>query len=186
MTMGDATPLARTLRRAEAAVAVLSRAAAGIAGAACLACFLLVCYAVVMRYFLGWPQNWTDEAVGWLIVITVMLSVPEAQRRGENIGVDAFIEKTRGRLRRGLLAFGAATVLATAAILVHEGVEMVEFTRLIGMKSMTMPEWPLWAIQSMVPIGAVLLFAVSLVQLACWAVGVEPQGIDTDRIDTHE
>ncbi len=186
MTMGDAAPLARILRRAEAAVAALSAVAAGIAGAACLACFLLVCYAVVMRYFLGLPQNWTDEAVGWLIVITVMLSVPEAQRRGENIGVDAFIENTRGRLRRALLAFGSATVLATAAILVNEGLEMVAFTRMIGMKSMTMPDWPLWAIQSLVPIGAVLLFAVSLLQFACWAIGLEPRGIDTDRIDTHE
>jgi TRAP-type C4-dicarboxylate transport system permease small subunit len=186
MTMVEAAPLARNLRRAEAAVAALSRVAAGIAGGACLACFLLVCYAVVMRYFLGMPQNWTDEAVGWLIVITVMLSVPEAQRRGENIGVDALIENTRGRLRRALLAFGAATVLATAAILVNEGLEMVAFSRMIGMKSMTMPDWPLWAIQALVPIGAVLLFVVSVIQFACWVVGIEPQGIDTDRIDTHE
>ena len=51
---------------------------------------------------------------------------------------------------------------------------------------MSMPDWPLWAIQALVPIGAVLLFVVSLVQFACWAVGVEPQGIDTAKIDTHE
>jgi TRAP-type C4-dicarboxylate transport system permease small subunit len=186
MPMGEATPLARSLRAAERAVAVLSRIAAGIAGAACLACFMLVCYAVVMRYFLGAPQNWTDEAVGWLIVITVMLSVPEAQRRGENIGVDAFLENTRGRLRRALLAFGAATVLVTAAILVNEGIEMVAFTRMIGMKSMTMPEWPLWAIQALVPIGAALMLVVALLQLMCWAAGLEPRGIDRDRIDAHE
>ncbi len=85
-----------------------------------------------------------------------------------------------------MLAFGAATVLATAAILVHEGVEMVEFSRMIGMKSMTMPDWPLWAIQALVPIGAVLLFAVSVIQFACWAIGIEPQGIDTAKIDMHE
>jgi TRAP-type C4-dicarboxylate transport system permease small subunit len=186
MPTGEATPLANALRAAERAVAVLSRIAAAIAGAACLACFLLVCYTVFMRYFLNQPLNWTDEAVGWLIVIAVMLAVPEAQRRGENIGVDAVIEATRGRLRRALLAFGAATVLITSAILVNEGIEMVAFTRMIGMKSMTMPDYPLWAIQALVPIGAALMFLVAILQFALWAVGLEPRGIDTDRIDTHE
>lgn len=186
MTMAETGPLARFLRQAEAAVSVLSRAAAAIAGAACLACFALVCYAVAMRYFLNRPQSWTDEAVGWLIVITVMLAVPEAQRRGENIGVDAIVEKSQGRLRRAFLAFGAATVLATAAILINEGIETVAFTRMIGMKPMSLPDWPLWAIQAFIPVGAALLLLVALIQFACWVVGLEPRGIDTTRIDAHE
>jgi TRAP-type C4-dicarboxylate transport system permease small subunit len=186
MTMGEASPLARFLRQAESAASVISRIAAWLAGTACLACFVVVCYAVVMRYFLNHPQSWTDEAVGWLIVVTVMLAVPEAQRRGENIGVDAVVEKTRGRMRRGLLAFGAASVVITALILVNEGWEMVAFTRMIGMKSMVLPDFPLWAIQMFVPIGAVLLLFVALVQFACWVAGLEPRGLDTSEIDTHE
>src|SRR3712207_7614979 len=47
----------------------------------------LVCYSVVMRYFLGRPQPWVDEAVGWLLVVIVMLAIPEVQRRGDHIGI---------------------------------------------------------------------------------------------------
>jgi TRAP-type C4-dicarboxylate transport system permease small subunit len=173
------------LARAERVVAVLSRFLEHLAGAACLACFAVVCYAVAMRYFLNRPQAWTDEAVGWLVVATVMLALPEAQRRGEHIGVDLLLEKAR-RARRGLSIVGLLFVLATAALLVQQGVETVLFTRMIGIVSNALPQVPLWLVQGLIPLGGALLFLVALVQLAAWLAGREPAGISQEKIGLTE
>ncbi|MBM3536992.1 MAG: TRAP transporter small permease [Alphaproteobacteria bacterium] len=184
--MSEGTPLARAARRVETLLALVSRAAAGIAGIACLATLAMICYAVAMRYFLSRPQGWTDEAVGWLVVVAVMFAVPEAQRRAEHIGVDALIDKASARWRRILLGFGVFSVALTALILIREGWEMVAFSRMIGLKAIGIPEVSLWSIQLFVPLGAVLLLLVSLGQLFCHAAGLEPQGPEPDALDVHE
>lgn len=184
--MAAASTLARTARAVEAAVALLSRGAAAVAGLACLAALAMICYAVAMRYLLNQPQGWTDEAVGWLIVVAVMFAVPEAQRRAEHIGVDALIDKAPPAWRRPLLAFGALAVALTALILVREGWEMVSFSRMIGLKAIGIPEVSLWTIQLFVPLGAVLLLLVSLGQIFCHVAGLEPAGPASDALDVHE
>lgn len=184
--MAAASSLARSARTVEAGIALVSRLAAGIAGIACLATLAMICYAVAMRYFFGRPQGWTDEAVGWLIVVAVMFAVPEAQRRAEHIGVDAVIDKASARWRRILLGFGVLSVALTALILIREGWEMVAFSRMTGLKAIGIPEVSLWLVQIFVPLGAVLLLLVSLGQLFCHAVGLEPLGPEADALDVHE
>lgn len=184
--MSEATALARAARQVEAALARLSQGAAAIAGVACLATLAMICYAVAMRYFFGRPQGWTDEAVGWLIVVAVMFAVPEAQRRAEHIGVDAVIDKASPRWRRILLSFGVLAVAATALILIREGWEMVAFSHMVGMKAIGIPEVSLWTIQIFVPLGGLLLLLVSLGQLFCHAVGLEPRGPEASALDMHE
>ncbi len=186
VSSGETSPLRRGLRRVESAVAALSLFASWLAGAACLVCLATVCYAVAMRYFFGRPQSWTDEVVGWLIVVAIMFAVPEAQRRGEHIGVDALIDKLSSRWRRTLAVLGFAAVIATAAILIHEGIETVAFTRMIGIKSLGLPDFPLWLIQAMVPAGAALLLLVALAQLLIHIAGMEPIGLTADKLDRHE
>jgi TRAP-type C4-dicarboxylate transport system permease small subunit len=177
---------ARAVRLFETGVAAVSRVGEWIAGIVCLAALGLVCYAVVMRYFFNHPQSWSDEAVGMLIVVSVMLAVPEAQRLGENIGVDLLSEKLRGGRRRAVMAFGALTVAVTAAILVDEGLAMVAFTRMVGIVSNSLPEVPLWAVQAFVPLGGALLLLVAVTQLLAYLVGREPEGIEPGKLDTHE
>ena len=169
------TSAQRAARGFERAAGVVSRVSLAIAGGACLATFALVCYAISMRYFFNRPQSWSDEAVGWLIVITVMLALPEAQRRGEHIGVDALTERLNARHKRWVAAFGVVTVAICGWLLVSEGIEMVQFTRMIGILSNEQPEVPLWAIQALVPIGGALLLMVTVAQLLCLLAGIEPR-----------
>jgi len=182
----DGAGFSRAVRLFETGVAALSRAGAWIAGLACLATLFLVCYAVVMRYFFNRPQSWSDEAVGLLIVVSVMLAVPEAQRRGENIGVDLVIEKLRGKGRRALLVFGSLTVAASSVILIREGLDMVAFTRMVGIVSNSLPQVPVWAIQAFVPFGGLLLLLVAVAQLLVWLAGQEPRGLEPGKLDQHE
>lgn len=183
---GGAGSLSRAVRLFETAVAAISRAAEWVAGIACLATLLLVCYAVAMRYLFNKPQSWSDEAVGLLIVVSVMLAVPEAQRRGEHIGVDLITERVKGTRRRALMIFGMLTVVATSIILISEGLDMVAFTRMVGIVSNSLPEIPLWAIQAFIPLGAALLLLVTVAQIAAYLTGREPAGLESDKLDMHE
>lgn len=170
----------------ERVIAGISRFAQALAGLACLACFALVCWAVAMRYFFNQPQSWSDEAVGWLVVAIVMLAVPEAQRRGENIGVDWLVDRWTGAKRRAVIGLGAAAVAITAIVLIVEGWETVNFTRMIGIKSNALPDMPLWAVQALIPIGAILLLLVALGQIGAWLAGREPEDFATHEFDSHE
>jgi TRAP-type C4-dicarboxylate transport system permease small subunit len=180
------TPLQRAARAFESAVALISRIALGLAGATCLVTLATVCYAIATRYFFNRPQSWTDEAVGWMIVISVMLSIPEAQRRGEHIGVDALTERLGARGKRWAAALGIVTVAIVGYLLVTEGIEMVTFTRMIGIVSNVLPEVPLWAIQALVPIGGALLLLVTVAQLFCLLSGIEPRTVHKTRPDALE
>jgi TRAP-type C4-dicarboxylate transport system permease small subunit len=165
----------RWVRRAESAVAVLCRIAVGLAALQLMAIFGLISYAVAMRYLVGLPQPWIDEAAGWLLVGSVMLAIPEVQRRGDHIGIDFLARKLGPRRSRALLVFAVLTVLASAAVFVREGIVMVEFSRMLNVLSNRLPDVPLWMVQSLVPAGFALLALVALVQLACLLLGLKPR-----------
>lgn len=184
--METGTPIQNFVRRAEAAVAWISRVGMRLAALSCLSTLALVCYAVAMRYFLNRPQSWSDELAGWLIVITVMLAMPEAQRRGEHIGVDVLTAKARGAASRWLAMLSVVAVIATGWLILREGLEMVAFTRLMGMLSIALPDIDLWLIQALVPLGGLLLLLVAVAQLLCLAIGIEPRGVDARPTDSHE
>jgi TRAP-type C4-dicarboxylate transport system permease small subunit len=176
--------IARLVRTAETLVARLSRIANGLAALACLATLGLVCYAVAMRYFVGRPLTWADEVAGYLVVVTVMLGVADAQRRGENIGVDVVDENSRFALVRLVGIASAAAVGICAWLFLWEGLQMVEFSRMIGIMSNVLPGMPMWTIQIVVPLGGALLLLVALIQLACWLTGIRPRGLETaDPVD---
>jgi len=174
--------IVRLVRAIEVGVAVFSKVALWISALLLMCLFGLIAYSVGMRYFAGRPQPWIDEVAGWLLVGSVMLAIPEVQRRGDHIGIDFVTGMLGQRGRRALLAFGVLTVLASAAIFVREGFVMVEFSRMVGVLSNQIPEVPLWMVQGVVPIGFLLMALVALVQLACFALGLEPR----DMSETHK
>lgn len=171
---GDGAALDRVLRRIEDGVIVLSRWGERLAGLACLVLLGVICYTVVMRYVFSRPPIWNEEIAGWLVVGLVMLAVPEAQRRGENIGVDLVVDKFPS-LRRVVYLFGFGTVGVTAYLFLDQGVAMIRFSHLLGLVSNTLPKVPLWMVQSLVPIGGALLLLVAIIQLALWLRRLPPR-----------
>jgi TRAP-type C4-dicarboxylate transport system permease small subunit len=171
------TAAQRGARALESVVAVLSKVFLALAGLTTAAVFGLVCYSVFMRYFLGQPQPWVDEAVGWLLVIMVMLAIPEVQRRGDHIGVDFLAARLSERGKAVGLTFGLLLVLFSAAIFVAEGIEMVEFSRMIGILSNQIPEIPLWMVQAFVPLGFALMLLVVGTQLIVVLTGQKPRDL---------
>lgn len=174
-----AQPAGSLLGRLETLSAVLSKAALWLAGASCLTTLGVICYTVVMRYVFSRPPTWNEEVAGWLVVVSVMLAIPEAQRRGEHIGVDLLVEKFPGA-RRILLPLGCIAVAVAAGILIHAGLEMVVFSRTIGIVSNTLPAVQLWTVQILVPVGGGLLLLVALTQLAVYLAGGRPRDLDSE------
>lgn len=173
----------RVLRVVERAVALLCLVAVGASALVLMTIFVLISYSVAMRYVVGLPQPWIDEAVGWLLAASVMLAVPEVQRRGEHIGIDFLANNLLARGYRALALFAVATVLASAAIYVREGLEMVTFSRMLNVLSNQIPEVPLWLVQGVVPVGFGLMVLVALVQFACLLAGLSPRAMSRHMIE---
>ncbi|MBL8704173.1 MAG: TRAP transporter small permease [Rhodospirillales bacterium] len=168
----------RIAASATAAARWASTCATAIAAVAVLACFAVVCWGVAARYFFNRPLVWSDEVSGWLVVGIVMLAIADCQRRNENIGVDLLLEKSHGRRRAGLLAFGMAMVAICALAMTWYGVEMVQFSRMLDLRSNTIGWVPVWPVQVLVPLGAGLLLVVSVAQLIIVATGRTPDHYD--------
>ncbi len=167
--------MAGALRRLVRAADLLARIGARLGALALLAGFAIVVYGVTFRYFLGQPQIWADEIAGWLVVATVMLAAAEAERRNEHIGVDALVLTLPRGWRRVAAAAASLSVAVVAYFLVDEGLEMVAFSHLLGIVSNRLPLVPMWTVQSLVPLGGLLLLLVSVASLVRLYTGdIEP------------
>jgi C4-dicarboxylate transporter DctQ subunit len=169
------TGIGRLLRLLEAVTALLTKSAMVLAVLLLMSIFAIIAYSVFMRYVFNQPQPWVDEVAGWLLVGSVMLAIPEVQRRGDHIGIDMITTVAAPRMAKALLLFGLACVLASAAIFFREGLVMVGFSRMIGVLSNQIPEVPLWMVQAFVPVGFGLMALVALVQFALVLANLKPR-----------
>jgi TRAP-type C4-dicarboxylate transport system permease small subunit len=144
--------------------ALLSRGFAVLAGIATQLCLALVAVSVAARYLFGTPLPWIDEVAGWCVVALVMFAVAEAQRRGEHISVETPARLAGTRYALVAAYVGAAGVLATALILLHEGIETVAFSRMVGVAT-NVDGVPAWWLHAAIPLGAALLAIVAVAQL---------------------
>lgn len=169
------TPSVRLVRGLERCVEILTKTSLALSALVLLGILAITTYSVGMRYFLGQPQPWVDEATGWFLAVSVMFAVPEVQRRGDHIGIDFITGMVGDGARRFLLMFGVVMVLATSILFVWQGFIMVEFSRMLNVLSNQLPEVPLWLIQASVPVGFSLMVLVATVQLICLAMGLKPR-----------
>src|SRR5437588_1180387 len=138
-------------------IAWLATLGLALAATALLTSLALIVYSVGMRYFINRPEPWVDEAVGYLLVASVMLAAAAALRDGEHICVDIVTEKLSSRGRSVIALGGLIAVVVTAALLVFEGYGTVEFSLMVGLRSNGYLALPLWIPQLLIPIGAASL-----------------------------
>lgn len=155
----------------------LARLGIALAAVALLASLFLVCYSVVMRYFLNQPMPWVDELVGYLLVASIMLAAADALLEGEHIAVDILTERLSARGKHWTALLGLVAVAASAALLTVEGVDMVAFSRMVDLKSNGYMAVPMWMPQLLVPVGAVLMGIAAIVALiVAWRNRNAPPG----------
>lgn len=155
-------------------VAALAALGVALSALGIVASMLLIAYSVVMRYFLNHPVSWIDELVGYLLVASVMLAAADALRQGEHIAVDILTERLSLAGRRVTALGGFVAVAAAATLLTVEGVDMVEFSRTVGLLSNGHLAVPMWIPQIVVPIGAGLMGIAAIVGFIDLARGKAP------------
>lgn len=140
-----------------------------LAALALLVSMFMIGYSIVMRYALNRPAPWVDELAGYLLVAAVMFAAADALLEGEHIAVDIVTERLSTRGKRWTLLGGLVTVFASALLLAVEGVDMVAFSKMVGLMSNGYMAVPMWIPQLLVPIGAALMGAAAVCQfVAVW------------------
>lgn len=99
--------------------AVWFLAAALLAAVACLGL-----YQVLIRFVLNQPSPWTEEAIGRLLIWTVMLGVAVAFRQGALVSVDVLLRLSRGGLRRALRLVVLAASLFFLGVIAWVGFDL--------------------------------------------------------------
>jgi TRAP-type C4-dicarboxylate transport system permease small subunit len=164
------------LRLADRIVVALVRLAGAIAALLILFCALAIFAGVVARMS-GIPMGWPSEIVPHLLVVAVMLAAAECFRRGEHIAVDFITGRLRARARRIVSIWASATVIFLAVLLVSQGLEMIAFSRMTGMRTFDRLDFPVWWVESVIPVGGALLGLAALRALVAALFGRSDDGL---------
>ncbi len=153
------------MQRFERFVRAVCRLGMAISALALLASLVLVGFGVFERYVLDTPVPWTDELVGYLLVVSVMLAAGGALLDDEHIGVDILTEKLSTRGKHIAFVFGLCAVGATGTLLAIDGYGMVSFSQAVGLRSNGYLAVPMWVPELFVPVGAVILIVATVAAL---------------------
>lgn len=149
------------LHAADRMVVALVKLGGAIAAMLMFICALSIFAGVVSR-MLGIPMGWPTEIVPHLLVVSVMLAAAECFRRGEHIAVDFVVGQFGPRAKRWVNIWSSATVVYLAILLVQQGLEMVAFSRMTGIRTFDRLDFPVWWVESVIPVGGVLLGLAAL------------------------
>ncbi|MEY8875700.1 MAG: TRAP transporter small permease [Leptothrix sp. (in: b-proteobacteria)] len=150
--------------------------AVGLAAAALgvLAALALITYAVVLRYAFNQAPAWVDECVGYLLVGVVMLAASTTMRQGGHISVDILTGSLGPRGRRLADGWSSLAMAAVALILVVNGWETAQSSKMLGLTTNGALELPIYLLQLLLPLGGVLMLLVSLEDLLRRVAGLPP------------
>ena len=143
----------------------LCRLAYTLAAVLVLMDLVLIGGSVVLRYFFSSALVGADEIVAFSLTAVVMLAAPEVLRRNHHVAVDVVVALLPPRAKKWTEIWAAISVLAVALLLIVNGYKTVLFSRMIGSLTEGQLEWPVWMLQSFLPLGGVLLGLVAIEQL---------------------
>jgi C4-dicarboxylate transporter DctQ subunit len=144
---------------------------------------LSITYSVIQRYVLNTPQVWTDELMGYQMVALVMFGLGETVRRGDHINVDLVTSRLGSRGQVLARVWGLVAMIVVAAVLLVRSLDMIAFSRMVGLLSDGYLAIPIWIPQSSLVIGFSLMILASVNQLLRIVSGLEePPHRDTAHV----
>jgi len=164
----------RALALAARVLGALSQAATAVSALGVLVSLALIAWAVAMRYGFNRPPAWVDDAVGFLLVLIVMLAAAQVLRRGEHIGVDLLTSRLGPRARRWADAWVALAALAASLVFVVNGWSTAMLSRRLGIVAEGNVEIPVYWAQLLLPLGGLMMALAALEALARIAAGAPP------------
>jgi TRAP-type C4-dicarboxylate transport system permease small subunit len=149
----------------------------GIAAACLLVSFVLIGWAVVMRYVFNAAPIWVDEVVGFALVAIVLLGAAQTLRRDEHIGVDLLVTRLATPARRWARVWAGVAVGIVAGVLIVNGWETAKLAKMLGLLTEGSLEWPTWWLMMLMPVGGTLLLLAAVEAVWRAAAGLAPAEI---------
>lgn len=162
--MDDTTRPRRS--RAERLVERLSKLAGYTSAVMILLAVLVICYGVLLRYFIGASTVWQTELSVYLLVYATFVGAAYGLRHGDHVSVDLIVQRLPGKSREvvRLLAtvLGLGLVLVVGVLAVDWWWEVVQS----GRRSGTAWNPPLLLPYAILPLGMLLVTLQYLVLVA--------------------
>ena len=115
--------------------------------------FVLVVLQVFFRYVLNRSLFWSEEAVRFALVWSVMLGSAIVAYRSEHLRIDALDFLLSPRARRVVALAAEVLTFAFCVILAGTG---IQFTLRTLTQRSALLEVPIWTVYAAIPVGAVL------------------------------
>jgi TRAP-type C4-dicarboxylate transport system permease small subunit len=126
---------------------------------------------VVSRYFFGMAWSWADEAMLFLMVLTVFSGAIAATWMGAHMQLDMLRERLTPRWQRAAIIFVAFFSVALLGVLSSSSFQVVSLLYRFGQKSSAL-EFPMWIPQGCVSAGFVLIAMMILLRLATFGARI--------------
>ncbi len=127
-----------------------------LVGAIMTGATFLLFYNVVLRYLFQSGIAWADEITRYTLLWTVFVGAGVVSREGTHVSMEAFFNLWPAKLQRiGFLAINLFCI-ATIAIIVYFGIDMVRMVVETGQTSEA-AFVPMWIIYGAFPVGGILM-----------------------------
>lgn len=138
-----------------------------------LVALAIMSYAVLQRYFFGRPVLWSDELIGYGLILLIMMGVAEAYRKGDHIAIDVLTEKLYGRRRHLVELWADLAVLTISVILFVSAWHAISFARAFGSYTTGNIEVASWIVRLPLLAGFALLGALAAARLLSRLTGAK-------------
>lgn len=128
-------------------------------------CLLLIVLSdILLRTLFSSPVSWASEALGYLLLCAVFLSLPRCIQNRELLEVDFVTHRLPPRINNVLRLSATFMVALVAVLVVWQGITAVAEMREYNERSYLL-DLPLWPLSALIVLVGVECLLVSLLQL---------------------
>jgi TRAP-type C4-dicarboxylate transport system permease small subunit len=117
----------------------------------------------IARY-LSYPTSWTLELTEYALIYSVFLGISYAEKYGDHIRVDFFIDLLTGKTKKYVEIFNYICIILFIIPMIYYGFKLWIKSFTAGVLSPTPLRVPLFWIQFIFPIGMALMFVKILLK----------------------
>lgn len=152
----------------------LALACAVLAGMAIVTIIGIIATSVVLRKFANTPLHMTEEVVGLLLSVSLLLGLPMVTLRSRHVRVSLLITSLTGRARRWVTLIGLALTIIFFAWLLMESYDWFEFAYRRNLKTLT-SRILLYPWMTLLPLTFILCTAILVARMTGIIPDAEPQ-----------
>ena len=148
---------------------------------------LVVSYEVLARFLFNHPNVWSMETTVYMMGGMAFLGAGYTLLHGGHVKVDIFYKRWSRRTRAWIDIFTYLLLFITCAILIWYGGNDAYESLVEGRKTESAWAPPLWISQSLIPIGAILVFLQGLAKwIRDWVIALTGKDYLASRVAVGE